>query len=64
MPDQPSPRVLRFGDFELDAAAYELRRRGRRVRLERLAMDLLILLVDRRDQLVTRSEIVDLFVGP
>ena len=63
MPDQPSPRVLRFGDFELDAAAYELRRRGRRVRLERLAMDLLILLVDRRDQLVTRSEIVDRLWG-
>src|SRR5688572_9715601 len=63
MPDQPSPRALRFGDFELDAAAYELRRRGRRVRLERLAMDLLILLVDRRDQLVTRSEIVDRLWG-
>ena len=35
---------MRFGDFELDVSAYELRKRGRAVRLERLAMDLLILL--------------------
>jgi TolB-like protein/DNA-binding winged helix-turn-helix (wHTH) protein/tetratricopeptide (TPR) repeat protein len=63
MSDQPSPRASRFGEFELDTAAYELRRRGRRVRLERLAMDLLILLVDQRDQLVTRAEIVDRLWG-
>ena len=48
---------LRFGDFVLDVAAYELRRNGRRVRLERQPMDLLILLVGRRGQLVSRSEI-------
>ena len=51
--------TLRFGDFVLDIAAYELRRNGRRVRLERQPMDLLILLVGRRGQLVSRSEIVD-----
>ncbi len=51
--------TLRFGDFVLDIAAYELRRNGRRVRLERQPMDLLILLVGRRGQLVSRSDIVD-----
>jgi len=51
--------TLRFGDFVLDVAAYELRRNGRRVRLERQPMDLLILLLGRRGQLVSRSQIVD-----
>ena len=30
-----SPERVRFRDFELDLAAYELRRNGHRVRLER-----------------------------
>ena len=51
--------TVRFRDFELDVAAYELRRNGRRVRLERQPMDLLILLVRRPGQLVQRSEIVE-----
>jgi TolB-like protein/DNA-binding winged helix-turn-helix (wHTH) protein/Flp pilus assembly protein TadD len=51
--------TFRFRDFVLDVAAYELRRNGHRVRLERQPMDLLILLVGRRGQLVSRSEIVD-----
>ena len=54
---------LRFGDFELDVAAYELRRDGRPVRLERQPMDLLIMLVERRGQLVTRGDIVDRLWG-
>ncbi|HJR60335.1 MAG TPA: winged helix-turn-helix domain-containing protein [Vicinamibacterales bacterium] len=55
--------TLRFGDFVLDVAAYELRRDGRRVRLERQPMDLLILLVAQRGQLVSRSQIVDALWG-
>ena len=53
---------------ELDLGRYELRRKGRRVRLEKKAMDLLIYLVGRRDQLVSREDIVaklwrsDLFI--
>jgi TolB-like protein/DNA-binding winged helix-turn-helix (wHTH) protein/Flp pilus assembly protein TadD len=54
---------LRFREFELDVAAYELRRRGRPVRLERRPMDLLILLVERRGLLVSRGEIVDRLWG-
>lgn len=55
-------------DVELDLGRYELRRRGRRVKLARKPMELLIFLVTRREQLVSREEIVsrlwqsDLFV--
>jgi TolB-like protein/DNA-binding winged helix-turn-helix (wHTH) protein/Flp pilus assembly protein TadD len=55
--------VLRFGDFELDVAGYELRGGGRPIRLERQPMDLLIMLVERRGQLVSREEIVDRLWG-
>ena len=59
-----SREAFRFGDFVLDLAAYELRHKGRAVRLERQPMDLLILLVERRGQLVTRAEIVERLWGP
>jgi TolB-like protein/Flp pilus assembly protein TadD len=55
--------TLRFRDFELDLGAYELRRQGRPVRLERQPMDLLILLLERRRQLVTRGDIIDRLWG-
>jgi DNA-binding winged helix-turn-helix (wHTH) protein/tetratricopeptide (TPR) repeat protein len=56
------------GGVELDLGRYELRRFGRRVKLERKPMELLIFLVSRREQLVTRNDIVkklwrsDLFI--
>src|SRR6187397_2540588 len=59
----PSRQILRFGDFELDRAAYELRRAGRPVKLGRQPMELLLLLVDRQGQLVSRAEIVELLWG-
>jgi TolB-like protein/Flp pilus assembly protein TadD len=49
---------LRLGDFELDPAVFELTRRGRPVKLERIPMELLLLLLERRSELVTREEIV------
>jgi DNA-binding winged helix-turn-helix (wHTH) protein len=64
MPHTPDSReTLRFGDFELDLNAYELSRKGRRVRLGRQPMDLLILLLERRPQLVSRTDIVDRLWG-
>ena len=63
MADAGQRETVRFLDFVLDVAAYELRRNGHRVRLERQPMDLLILLVARRGQLVSRSEIVDTLWG-
>ena len=58
-----SPRVLRFGPFELDVSGYVLRRDGRTIRLERQPMDLLILLATRPQVLVGRAEIADTLWG-
>lgn len=43
---------------ELDLGRYELRRAGRRVRVERKPMELLIYLVRHRDRLVTRETLI------
>jgi TolB-like protein/DNA-binding winged helix-turn-helix (wHTH) protein/Flp pilus assembly protein TadD len=59
-----NPReTLHFGDFELDVAGYELRGSGRPIRLERQPMDLLIMLVERRGELVSREDIIDRLWG-
>lgn len=63
MPSPGAREILRFGEFELDVAAYELRLRGVSVRLERQPMDLLLLLVQRRGELVSRAEIIDRLWG-
>ena len=63
MPQQTPATAVRFEDFVLDEAAYELRRHGRSVRIERRPMELLMLLVARRGELVTREEIVDRLWG-
>jgi DNA-binding winged helix-turn-helix (wHTH) protein len=63
MEQRISPETFRFGDFELDVGAYELRRLGRPVKLGRQPMDVLILLVEGRRQLVSRSDIVDRLWG-
>jgi TolB-like protein/DNA-binding winged helix-turn-helix (wHTH) protein/tetratricopeptide (TPR) repeat protein len=63
MPTPDQSRTLRFGDFELDPAAFELRRDGRVVRLGRQPMDVLLLLIERRGQLVSRADIIDRLWG-
>jgi DNA-binding winged helix-turn-helix (wHTH) protein len=50
-------RVSRFGMFELDAGAGELRKAGRRVRLQSQPFQVLALLVDRAGAIVTRDEL-------
>jgi hypothetical protein len=42
MPGHLPSRSLRFGGFELDVSAYELRRQGRSIKVERRPMELLI----------------------
>jgi len=54
-----APSGIKFAvDFELDAESYQLRRAGRLLRLERIPMEILLLLVDRRNEIVTRKQIV------
>jgi TolB-like protein/DNA-binding winged helix-turn-helix (wHTH) protein/Tfp pilus assembly protein PilF len=52
-----------FGEFQLDVGAFELQRSGERVPLERIPMELLILLVCRKRELVTREEIAEKLWG-
>jgi TolB-like protein/DNA-binding winged helix-turn-helix (wHTH) protein/Tfp pilus assembly protein PilF len=59
---QSSP-IIRFDQYELDLSSYELRKAGRAIRLEKIPMELLILLAERRGQLVTREEIIQRLWG-
>lgn len=52
----PEKKVL-FGRFVLDFGRYQLYRSGRPVRLEGLPLQLLMLLIENRSQLVTRERI-------
>jgi DNA-binding winged helix-turn-helix (wHTH) protein/Flp pilus assembly protein TadD len=55
---------VRFGeDFELDLRAYELRRAHHALKLERIPLDLLVLLIERRGELVTRDQIIEKIWG-
>ncbi len=49
--------VYRFGDFSLHCGKFELTRNGRRLKLERKPLELLILLVTKHGQVVNREEI-------
>jgi len=53
-----------FGAFELDVAAFSLRRAGERLKLEKIPMEVLILLVSRRGTLVGRTEITESLWDP
>src|SRR6202047_2570786 len=55
--------ILYFDQFELDLNSYELRKSGQVIRLEKLPMELLILLVEKRGQLVTREQIIQRLWG-
>lgn len=48
---------FRFGEFELDVAAFTLRREGIPVRLEKIPMEVLVLLVEHAGTLVARDGI-------
>jgi DNA-binding winged helix-turn-helix (wHTH) protein len=56
--------TLRFGDdFELDVRAYELRSAGIPLKLKPIAMELLLFLVERSGELITRQQIVECIWG-
>jgi len=52
-----SPRLVRFGVFELDLKTGELRKKGVRVRLQEQPFQVLAMLVQRPGDLVTRDEL-------
>jgi Tol biopolymer transport system component/DNA-binding winged helix-turn-helix (wHTH) protein len=55
--------ILNFDQFELDLNSYELRKSGRVIKLEKLPMELLILLAESQGQLVTREQIIQRLWG-
>src|SRR6201984_3838158 len=57
-----SERIL-LGQFVLDVSRYELTCAGKPVRMERIPMDLLILLVHENGRLVSRDEIIERLWG-
>jgi TolB-like protein/DNA-binding winged helix-turn-helix (wHTH) protein len=57
LPAVPTPRTLRFGLFELDLRSGELWKQGRKVRLEGQPVQILICLLERSGELVTREEL-------
>jgi cholera toxin transcriptional activator len=57
MTDQRPARRYRFGAFEADAESGELRRQGLRIKLNAQPFQVLMLLMDRPGQLLTREEI-------
>jgi eukaryotic-like serine/threonine-protein kinase len=55
--------LIQFEDFEVDVSRFELRRAGRPLKLEKLPMNLLLLLVWANGRLVSREEIQEKLWG-
>jgi pimeloyl-ACP methyl ester carboxylesterase/DNA-binding winged helix-turn-helix (wHTH) protein len=51
--------TYRFGDYELDTAGHLLRRAGERVHVEPRALDLLRHLIEHRERVVPKTELLD-----
>jgi TolB-like protein/DNA-binding winged helix-turn-helix (wHTH) protein/Flp pilus assembly protein TadD len=56
----PVSPIIRFGEeLELDRSAYQLRRSGRPLKLERIPLEILLLLTERPGELVSREQIAE-----
>src|SRR5439155_2151824 len=51
--------AFRFGDYALDAGRRELKQRGALVAVEPQVFDLLLYLVQNRDRVVTKDEVLE-----
>ena len=54
---EASPKTFRFGVFEVDLEAAELRKHGIRIKLQEQPFQILALLLEHPDRLVTRQEL-------
>src|SRR3989454_12792108 len=59
MPDSPPSkmRVIRFGDYEADLRAGELRKQGVKIKLQEQPLQILAVLLEHLGQVVTREEL-------
>ena len=55
--ERRSPNVKRFGTFEVDVRARELRKGGIRIRLQDQPFEILMVMLDRPGEVVTREEL-------
>lgn len=55
--DQPQHRTIRFGVFEADLCAGELRKQGVKIRLQDQPFQILAMLLERPSEIVTREEL-------
>ena len=56
--------TIRFGEgFEVDPRALELRYIGRALKLERIPLQVLLILIEHKGELVTREEIAEKIWG-
>src|SRR6202158_747702 len=56
-PQSQLPRVLRFGTFDVDVPAGELRKNGIKLKLQEQPFQVLCMLLERRGEVVTREEL-------
>jgi DNA-binding response OmpR family regulator len=54
---------MKIGDLELDIEAYRLSRSGEPLKIERIPMELLLLLARNRGKLVTREQVISQIWG-
>ncbi len=57
MPSHPQPPSERFGAFELNREAAELRKHGIRIKLHEKPFQILLALLEHRGEVVTRKEL-------
>src|SRR6202161_2197910 len=55
--NQPADTLLRFGAFEADVRTGELRKQGKRIKLQHQPFQLLVMLLESPGQVVTRYEL-------
>src|SRR6478736_1581113 len=53
----PNSKLIRFGVFEADRATGELRKAGRRIRLQEQPFRILLVLLERQGEVVLRDEL-------
>jgi eukaryotic-like serine/threonine-protein kinase len=57
METSDQPRVVRFGVFAFDQYAGELRKQGRKLKIQGQPVEILAMLLERRGEIVTREEL-------
>ena len=57
----PRSEIIAFGDFSLDPIRFELSRSDELIEIKPKVLDLLLYLIEHRDRLVTKDELLDTF---